>query len=338
MRKLASVQKISDIQAIENADKIELAKVGGWQCVVNKGDYAVGDSVVFCEVDSWIPYELAPFLCKGIEPREFEGIKGERLRSIKLRGCLSQGLILNPELLPESVYELGQDVSELLGIIKWERPIPAALAGVIKGAYPSKTVKTDQERVQNLSDKLPEYLDEFFEVTEKLEGSSCQFGLIDGEFLVCSRNCNLLETDSSAMWQQVRHYKVEEKMRAMGLDNLMIQSEIIGEGIQGNHYGIKGQDIVVFDVYDTSKQQFLGSKSRTDLVEALGLKHAPILKFGFLENLIVGDLVQALLEMADGNSLLNPEKLREGLVFKSFDGKISFKAVSNMYLLKQENL
>lgn len=336
MRKLASVQKISDIQPIENADKIELAKVGGWQCVVNKGDHTIGDLVVFCEVDSWIPHELAPFLCKGRDPREFEGIKGERLRSIKLRGCLSQGLVLSVGLLPEGTYELGQDVSEILGINKWERPIPAELAGTIKGAYPSQTVKTDQERVQNLSDKLPEYLNGFFEVTEKIEGSSCQFGLIDGEFLVCSRNCNLLETDSNAMWRQVRRYQVEEKLRARGLDNLMIQSEIIGEGIQGNHYGIKGQDIVVFDVYDTSKQKFFGYADRVRLTHELGLARAPVVECNFLNNMASGDLVKSLLERADGHSKLNPEKLREGLVFKSFDGKISFKAVSNKYLLKYE--
>lgn len=336
MRKLASIQKISDIQPIEGADKIDLAKVGGWQCVVNKGDYFIGDWVIFCEVDSWIPYKLAPFLCKGREPREFEGIKGERLRSIKLRGCLSQGLVLPLVVLPEAEYELGQDVSELLGIIKWEKPIPVELAGVIKGAYPSKTVKTDQERVQNISDKLPEYFNKAFEVTEKLEGSSCQFGLIDGEFLVCSRNCNLLETESNAMWQQVRRYKVEEKMRAMGLDNLMIQSEIIGEGIQGNHYGIKGQDIYVFDVYDAKEQRFYHVVSRVHLITALGLKHVPIIYYGDLEEKVSGDLVNSLLDWADGYSRLNGKKLREGLVFKSFDGTISFKAVSNKYLLKHE--
>jgi RNA ligase (TIGR02306 family) len=95
MRKLASVQRISDIQPIEGADKIVRATINGWHLVtaVDNG-FNVGDLVVYFEVDSWIPTEIAPFLSKGKEPREFEGVRGERLRTIKLRGTTSQGLIL----------------------------------------------------------------------------------------------------------------------------------------------------------------------------------------------------------------------------------------------------
>ena len=94
MRKLATIRCISAIHPIPDADAIEVAQVDNWKVVVKKGEYRVGDLVVYCEVDSWIPHELAPFLSKGQEPREYEGIKGERLRTVKLRGTTSQGLIL----------------------------------------------------------------------------------------------------------------------------------------------------------------------------------------------------------------------------------------------------
>lgn len=97
MRKLASIRKIDELRPIPGADAIECALVGGWTVVVKKGEFAAGDLAVYCEIDSWIPVDLAPFLVKGKEPREFEGIKGERLRSIKLRKQISQGLLLKIE-------------------------------------------------------------------------------------------------------------------------------------------------------------------------------------------------------------------------------------------------
>ena len=94
MRKLATVRRIDDIRPIPDADAIECAVIGGWSVVIKKGEYREGDIAVYCEIDSWIPHELAPFLSKGQEPREFEGIRGERLRTVKLRGQVSQGLLL----------------------------------------------------------------------------------------------------------------------------------------------------------------------------------------------------------------------------------------------------
>ena len=94
MRKLASIRKIADIRPIPDADAIEVAVVDGWKVVVKKGEYSVGDLAVYIEIDSWVPYELAPFLSKGQEPREYNGVTGERLRTVKLRGQVSQGLLL----------------------------------------------------------------------------------------------------------------------------------------------------------------------------------------------------------------------------------------------------
>ena len=157
MRKMATIRKIDAIGPIEGADAIEVATVGGWKVVIKKGEFSVGDLAVYCEIDSWIPTEIAPFLSKGKEPREFEGVKGERLRTVKLRGQLSQGLLLPYNILPfdsQGVMVEGNDVSELMNIQKWEMAVPAQLAGQVRGNYPSVIPKTDQERSKTLSKKL----------------------------------------------------------------------------------------------------------------------------------------------------------------------------------------
>lgn len=94
-RKLACVKRIDDLLPIEGADKIEVAVVGGWKVVVKKGDFKKGELAVYLEIDSWVPTEVAPFLTKsGHEPKEYNGVKGERLRTVKLKKQISQGLLL----------------------------------------------------------------------------------------------------------------------------------------------------------------------------------------------------------------------------------------------------
>ncbi len=158
-RELATVRMIDAIEAIDGADAIEVAIVGGWAVVVKKGEFAAGDLAVYLEIDSWVPTELAPFLSKGQDPREYNGVKGERLRTIKLRGQISQGLLLPMLMLDETTRggdavnfcEEGSNVTEVLGIQKWEAPANAQLAGQARGNFPPLIPKTDQERVQNLS-------------------------------------------------------------------------------------------------------------------------------------------------------------------------------------------
>jgi len=180
MRKLATIRKIDALNPIEGADAIECATIGGWKVVVKKGEYQVGEAAVYCEIDSWIPHTLAPFLSKGKEPREFEGVKGERLKTIKLRGQLSQGLLMPLAEVTKSFAEAdfehvgdceGMDVTDVLGVVKWEKPINAQLAGVCRGNFPSLIPKTDQERAQSLKKEITGANGMVFEVTEKLEGS-----------------------------------------------------------------------------------------------------------------------------------------------------------------------
>ena len=169
MRKLATIRKIEEIKPIVGADTIQQYRVDGWWVVDKIGTYSVGDLVCYVEIDSWIPHSIAPFLSKGKEPREFNAVKGERLRTLKLRGCLSQGLLLPITHVPDTVSILeGGDVTELLNIQKWEALIPAQLAGQARGTFPTEIPKTDQERVQNIN--IESVYANTYEVTEKLHG------------------------------------------------------------------------------------------------------------------------------------------------------------------------
>jgi len=344
MRKLATVRKIDNILPIAGADAIECAVVGGWKVVVKKGEYQAGDLGIYCEIDSWIPHSLAPFLSKGQHPRVFEGIEGERLKTIKLRGQLSQGLLLPmgtiPKVLgvtyyPPDAYQEGTDVSELLGIIKWEKVLPAQLAGQAKGNFPTAIPKTDQERVQNLVKEIALAQGDEFEVTEKLEGSSMTCYLMGDEFGVCSRNLNLKETEGNSFWATARAEDIETKMRQLRVKSTFtdfaVQGELIGPGIQGNIYNLSKCEFRVFDVYDIRYGEYLNPFTRNLLVGMMDLKHVPVIDAEFVLNTDV----DGLLAMAESKSKL-ADVQREGLVFKQNDGGFTFKAISNAYLINEK--
>ena len=334
MRKMASIRRIDSVRPIPGADAIECARVGGWDVVVKRDEFQAGDLAVYCEIDSWIPHELAPFLSKGSEPRVFEGVPGERLRTVKLRGQVSQGLLLPLNDLLKMKYDgdavvgEGDDVSELLNIQKWEAPVPAQLAGDVRGSFPSFVPKTDQERIQNLTEEFDSWGKLTWEITEKLDGSSMTVYYKDGDFGVCSRNWNLIETAGNSMWQQARKYNLEQVLSREG--NYAVQGEIIGEGIQGNPYRIRGQDFFVYDVFDIDQQKYLTTTERREFVERNSLKHVPVIN----SDIPTPVSVNVTLESAEGRSVLNPDTEREGLVFKS-GGTVSFKAISNKFLLRQ---
>jgi RNA ligase (TIGR02306 family) len=333
-RKLASIRKISDIQPIEGADMIELAIVDGWKVVVAKNvNHKVGDLVVYCEIDSFLPIkEEFEFLRKGSYKKMVDGTEGFRLRTIKLRGQVSQGLILPIHTLPllEMVHE-GQDVTEMLGIVKYEPPIPAELAGKVKGLFPSFLRKTDEERIQNLSGDIETWKDKTFYVTEKLDGSSATFYYKDGEFGVCSRNLELLETEDNTFWKFSRQVDLENKMRDFDI-NISLQGELIGEGIQGNPYKIKGQTVRFFNLFDIDLQEYHNLSMFEGVCNRFGVEMVPILNKHF----DMFDTVEDILEYADGKSVLNPNFDREGVVIRSLDRKISFKAISNKFLLNEK--
>jgi RNA ligase (TIGR02306 family) len=340
MRKLATIRKIDELRPIEGADAIECAIVGGWKVVAQKGLYKEGDLAVYFEIDSWIPTELAPFLSKGKDPREFEGVKGERLRTIKLRGQLSQGLLMPlAEVIAIagcwSPLEEGDDVTEWLNIKKWEKPINAQLAGVCRGNFPTRIPKTDQERVQNLKKEITASQGMVYEVTEKLEGSSMTCYALRNdegvlEFGVCSRNMDLKRDENNSFWKTALEYDLEQKMLDREYE-FAVQGELCGPGIQGNIYKLSKLEFYVYDIYDVKDGEYMNPNARRELAKSLGLTHVPLLD----DYYVLNDDVDSLLNIAEGHSRLSINSTeREGIVFKQVDGGMTFKAISNKYLLK----
>ena len=188
-RKLVTVQRIESLTPIPKADKIELCKLEGlgWSFVVKKGDYTVGDDAVYFETDSFIPdtnnnFEFLRTSCYKQMP---DGKHGYRIKTVRLRGQVSQGLLMPMNILPRSRYTIGQDVSELLGVTKWEPPMPKCLSGKAKGTFPSFLVKTDETRVQLLQSVINRYVDTNCYVSEKIDGSSVTYYINNDVFGVC---------------------------------------------------------------------------------------------------------------------------------------------------------
>jgi RNA ligase (TIGR02306 family) len=214
--------------------------------------------------------------------------------------------------------------------------VPAQLAGQVKGNFPSLIPKTDQERVQNLvkevavaSERQAE-----FEVTEKLEGSSMTVYRIRGEFGVCSRNLDLKRDENNAFWKVAIEEDIDAKMMAVDpYWDFAIQGELIGPGIQGNIYKLSKPEFRVFDIYNIQMGRYMTPSARRNMIAGMGLKHVPVLH----ESLdLHGASVESLLAFAEGASVLNEKQEREGIVLKEVNGGMSFKAISNRYLLGEK--
>jgi RNA ligase (TIGR02306 family) len=329
MRKLATIQRIKALEPIPNADAIEKATVLGWQLVTKKGEFNVCDWCVYCEIDSLLP-----------DKPEFEFLKprGMRIRTVRLRGQISQGIRFPLGILPAGVpVEEGLDVTDALGIRKYEPPVPASLSGVAKGPFPAFIPKTDETRVQVLQELLDKYAGETCYLTEKLDGSSVTYYLRDGAFGVCSRNLDLLETPENSLWKVARALGVEEKLRSLSR-NFALQGEIIGEGIQGNKYNLRGQTVYFFNAFDVDAYRYLDYAEFIACLKGFDLPVVPVLDAAFpLRNDING-----LVELAQRKSTLNLAVWAEGVVIRPLReqqdalGRVSFKAINPEFLLKYE--
>ena len=330
-RKLASVQKIKNLEPIEGRDRIVLAEIEGWHVIVGKDDFHTGDLCVYIEIDSVLP-----------ERPEFEQARkrANRIRTMKMAG----------------VY----DVTELLGITKYDEyagdDMPCRqvvkknkyskwqlfwykIFGFPKkkdDSFPSLISKTDETRIQNVPDALK--YKEPVVVTQKVDGCSMSAviehtgSLFPREkFTLASRNRSL-EKDNSHYWKIAEEYDLQERMSLMleewGSPWLAIQGEVAGPAIQGNPDKLKELDFFVFNIIDSSGRW--PTEKMAEWCYRYGLSYVPIID----TNYILPDTVEEMLQYATGPSLLNPNELREGVVIRSKDGQKSFKAVSPEYLVK----
>lgn len=363
MRKLASVQKVLEVSPIPKADAIEVAKILGWEIVVKKGEFQVGDSVVYIEIDSIVPDRI-----------EFDFLRDRkfRVRTIKLRGQVSQGICFPMSILPKGKYSEGDDATELLGIKKYDPQGDAERKLVEqkletsnnrihkffskypwyrklffkkskKGGFPSFIKKTDEDRIQLFPHICENEKDTVFQTTEKLDGQSgtwflvknpkkwYQFGKNTYTFGVYSRNLHLPKEDNSSYWTIAKQYNIEEVLKCLIGDNqfIALQGEIIGTGIQKNKYKINGYDMYAFNLIYPDKT--IDSVNASEILRDYGIKFVPILDVNFK----LKDTIKECVECAKGKSMLLPV-LREGIVVRNYKKGISFKIINPDFLLKND--
>lgn len=359
MRQLASIQMIEHIEPIEGKDRIVLASVLGWRVIVKKDEFAVGDKCVYCEIDSVLP-----------EKEEFEFLRKDnfRIRTMKMAGVYSQGICFPLSILPKGNYNIGDDVTDIIGVKKWEpmederwwkelkaepkkkkwyeklflmkfkwyRRLIRYNNRASRSSFPDFVSKTDETRIQ----AAPFYLndrDRKYIATEKVDGTSGTFVLVRHkhkfrkdtfEYMVCSRNMRL-KKDNSIYWAVSDKYMIE-----MALHNLIGNRDWVC--IQGECIGPKIQK----NKYGLTEPRLyvfnliypegrMGSIEAKGLLETRGFNFVPIVNANFS----LPETVDEMIAMADGMSQLAHTE-REGLVIRSKDGKTSFKAVSNAFLTK----
>jgi len=339
MRKLASIRRVAEIKSIEGADNIDAIRVDGWWVVSKKNEFKVDDLVVFFEIDSFLPVRPEfEFLRKSCFRSTKHLGDGFKLRTIKLKKQVSQGLALplNSINFGDNIpcYE-NTDVTEILGVQKWEIPLSPQLAGKAKGNFPSFIRKTDQERIQNCYGQMKrDHANTLFEATLKLDGSSMTVYLKDDVFGVCSRNLDLQETEDNTFWKVARKNKFEEMLRAYG-NNVAIQGELMGPGIQGNRENLPDHEFFLFDVWDIDNQCYCTPMETVDFVadcEDLGYKVNQVPLLGILH--IMNYSLNEILAMTDIKSLNHP--VAEGIVYRAMDRSTSFKAINNKFLLDEK--
>lgn len=297
-RKLATVQKIKSINPIPNADAIEVVEVLGWKVVVKKDEVKVGQKVVYFEIDSLLPdvpqYE---FLGKArVNPitvgTDAEEV-GHPLKTAKLRGQISQGLVQTFESLPTDFSGLsraafltllenapiGADVTKLLNVSKWDKPESVSALGTLVGGFPSHlTPKTDEERVQGQPVDLEKMKGEAYVGSEKLDGTSVTvtFDPETKEILFASRNYQL--ADDNKIRDFLEATGTLERIMNFTEGRLVLQSEFYGVGIQDNRVGIKGNRLSTFNIaVDGVRQSLLRS---IEIAHELGLELPDIVRLG----------------------------------------------------------
>ena len=346
MRKLASIQRIWNIEPIEGADRIELAHVLGWQCVVNKGQFRSMEPAIYFEVDSFLPvlpeFEFLRSSCYRKTDVMGEGF---RLRTMRFRGQLSQGLLLPmsefPVIPPDA--EPGTDVTELLGIRKWEIEERITTGGTMIGTLPYDIPHTDETRVQAEPELIRAFAGLDYYISTKMDGSSHSVGIDENGFHVTGHNYEYKDDGKSPFYELVKSMGLRQKMETFasenGLKTFTVQGELCAPGIQKNRLKLTKPAWYVFTVRENGKR--VGLKRMLEICRILQLESVPIEETG---TDLPADYptVEALLERADGNYPKGGKK--EGIVIRPTEpvycelisASLSMKVVSNKYLLKNE--
>ncbi|MDR2717725.1 MAG: RNA ligase (ATP) [Treponema sp.] len=334
MRSLVTIQKVKLISAIADSDFLETAHIMGWQCVVKKGEFQAGDLGVYFEVDSFLPVEPRYEFLRGSSFRENadNGI-GFRIRTVRMRGQLSQGLLLPFEKFPElEGFNEGDDVTEKLGVKKWYIPETANDSGVMIGDRPYGIPASDEIRIQSALELLDQLHDKPYYITTKMDGTSGIVYYIDGKIGCCSRNKEIKDDETALYWMPVYQYGLKEKLAQYG-KNIVLTGEICGPGIQKNKLRLPGIEWYIFDAKDWDSGSYLPYDQLCEICASFGIPVVPLEERG--EHFAYS--LETLLEKAKGKYPSGLDK--EGIVVRDINRPkaISFKVLNNDALLKEKD-
>ena len=359
MRELASIQKILSIDTIPGKDRIVLATILGWHVIVQKDAFNVGDLCVYCEIDSILPASNPAF--------EFMSKYNYRVKTLKMGGVISQGIAFPLSVLPprELEYTEGEDVTDILGIKKYEPETEAApiersskkksfweklwlmrfgwYRRLVQGkslpvGFPTQYVnKTDETRIQSIPWVLTENVGQPWVLTEKVDGTSGTFLLVKKgrkkEYYVCSRNRRIPVKDDSIYWAVSDKYHIEEALESIakrtGQEWCCMQGECIGPKVQRNKYKVTEPKMYAFNLI-CGERGLIPSYDAKELLASYDIPFVPIV--GMAE--VLPKTVDEMVERAHGFSKLLSTTLREGLVCRTWDARRSFKVIDPQFLLK----
>jgi RNA ligase (TIGR02306 family) len=341
MRQLVTIQQITQLSPIANADNLELATVKGWHCVVRKGEFEEGESVAYFEIDSLLPdtdKRYDSFQSRGKKTvllENGEEVSGHVVRTMRLRGALSQGLImpLSEVLLDHS--KVGDDITAVAAVVKYEPPLPVTGGAIIGQFDATWAPKTDAVRIQNLGEIYPILQEEQhrFEVSVKVDGTSRTFVNDGSRIRIFQRNFEITDKDSA-----FAVFESQGLLDSLG-KNMAIQAEYAGPGINGNRQKLRQPRLFVFAVWDHGVKLRRNQWSQACLDNA-----APSISLELPENL------QGAIDLIDGlRGNITKDVLDEGVVFSipsevdlpfavesRLDRNLNFKIISNTYLAKEK--
>jgi RNA ligase (TIGR02306 family) len=338
--KVATIEEIAEVIPHPNADALELAKIKGWQVCIKKGEFKKGDLCIYICVDS---------VLEDKSVYEFLRNKNFRIRTVKLRGQISQGIAFPMSMFKSLGHDtvvftepnvVGSDVSHYVYAKHYEKPLSAQLSGQVYGLMPSYLRKTDEDNIKNNPEILQELAGKSYYITMKVDGSSgTYFYKDDVGFGVCSRNYQLKEDDKNSFWVVARKYDLENKLKNDGR-NLAIQGEVYGPGIQGNLLGVKDIQFRAFNLFDIDNYKYL---DRNELLRFCDVNDIPVVET-IDDGTSFNKTLRELQEFAN-NLVYENNNLAEGIVVRptvetyseTLKGRLSGKIISEPFELKHND-
>ena len=368
---LALVDDIQEITFLNNEGELETCAniikltTSGWNLVVQRDRFNVGELFVYCETDCVLPKDIPLF----------SFLEGKRIKTKKLKGVVSQGVAFTiPEILDViqqldnegkltqgifdeilyTEYTEGDDWTELVGATKYDeystdkagnnalKQMPAD----VRGKFPSFIPKTDEERIQNLTKELKyDWVAKRVIAREKVHGSSITlYAKVDPahedlpsrlDFGICSRNFelhlhshetnNYVKAGLSSLHKLLSHC-LEYK------ESIALQGELLGPGINGNPYNLLDFKILFFTAYEINEKYRYSDKELCELLNILELDNCPL-----VDTFELSGEIDTLLSKADAKSEVYNKYDREGIVVRGVDDNFSFKVISNKWLLKEKD-